>query len=243
MNTAIDLRGEVFLMDLVDSPEQAAGLVGDLAAIIERFGRYLAETTGTTSISVNRNVRHVPRPVFLHSECSNVMISTATYERMFLPFDVEWSRRLRPFGIHHCGADPHRFAASYAKVPGLDFLDVGWGGDVALLRRHLPRTFLNLRLSPVEIAKQTAGQNPGRRSAGWSSPRIIPGLRASVASTWTNKWPTSKWRQFSRRSNRSGPSMLQWKDPRTKRRTVPTPCLSHDCLPIFTRRHRGQEVE
>ena len=44
------------------------------------------------------------------------------------------------------------------KCRNLDFLDVGWGGDVRLLRRHLPRTFLNLRLSPVEIVKQTPEQ-------------------------------------------------------------------------------------
>lgn len=42
--------------------------------------------------------------------------------------------RHRPFGIHHCGTDPHRFATSYAKVPHLDFLDVGWGGDVKAVR-------------------------------------------------------------------------------------------------------------
>ena len=86
------------------------------------------------------------------------MISTDVYERFFLPLDVAWSRRYRPFGIHHCGKDPDRFAESYAKVPHLDFLDVGWGGDVAKLRRHLPHTFLNLRLSPVEIVGQTPDQ-------------------------------------------------------------------------------------
>ena len=32
---------------------------------------------------------------------------------------------------------------------------MGWGGDVTELRRHLPGTFLNIRLSPVEIVKQT----------------------------------------------------------------------------------------
>ena len=155
LNTALDLRGQEFLLDLLDVPGDAARFVGDLAAVIERFLRHMAQATGTTSISVNRTLRHIPEAVYLHSECSNVMISTQTYEQFFLPFDVAWSRRLRPFGIHHCGADPHRFAQSYAKIPHLDFLDVGWGGDVPLLRQHLPRTFLNLRLSPVEIVKQT----------------------------------------------------------------------------------------
>ena len=83
------------------------------------------------------------------------MISAKDYEQFLLPIDAEWSRRHRPFGIHHCGKDPHRFAASYAKLPHLDFLDLGWGGDVALLRRHLPHTFFNLRLDPVTIVRQT----------------------------------------------------------------------------------------
>ena len=158
LNTALDLRGQDFFLDLVDEPQKASQFIADLAAVIERFVRHMAAATGSTSISVNRNVRHIPQPIYLHSECSNVMISTQVYERFFLPFDIQWSRTLRPFGIHHCGADPHRFAASYAKVPHLDFLDVGWGGDVARLRQHLPRTFFNIRLSPVEIADQTPEQ-------------------------------------------------------------------------------------
>lgn len=158
LNTALDLRGQAFLTDLVDVPDEAARFVADLAAVIEHFVRHMAQATGTTSISINRTVRHIPQPIYLHSECSNVMISTKIYEQFFLPFDMEWSRRLQPYGIHHCGADPHRFAQSYAKVPNLDFLDVGWGGDVSVLRRYLPLTFLNLRLSPVEIIKLSPEQ-------------------------------------------------------------------------------------
>lgn len=158
LNTALDLRGQEFFFDLVDMPRQAARFAGDVASVIEGFTRQVRRATGTTSISVNRNVRHLAGPVHLHSECSNVMISTDLYEQFFLPIDARWSRRYRPFGIHHCGDDPHRFAGSYAKVPHLDFLDVGSGGDVAELRRHLPNTFLNIRLSPVEIVKQTPGE-------------------------------------------------------------------------------------
>jgi hypothetical protein len=155
LNTALDLRGHAFLMDLFDEPERAARLAADIAAVTERFTEHMSRASGSTSVSVNRNVRHIAEPVYLHSECSNVMISTEMYDRFFLPIDVAWSQRHRPFGIHHCGKDPHRFAESYARVPHLDFLDVGWGGDVALLRRHLPQTFLNIRLSPVEITHQS----------------------------------------------------------------------------------------
>ena len=158
LNIALDLRGERFLMDLLENPDGAARFATDIAQVIERFTSQLAGATGTTSISVNRNVRHFNRPVFLHSECSNVMISTDAYEQLLMPYDVAWSRKFRPFGIHYCGDDPHRYAESFARLPHLDFLDVGSGGDVAVLRRHLPDTFLNLRYSPVDIANQTVDE-------------------------------------------------------------------------------------
>ena len=158
LNTALDLRGQAFLMDLLDQPEQASGFLGGIAAVVERFTDRMAAAAGSTSISVNRNVRHIREPVYLHSECSHVMISVGLYGRFLLGFDVAWSRTHRPYGIHYCGADPHRYGAAFAKIPHLDFLDVGWGGDVAQLRRHLPGTFLNVRLSPVEIVQHTPEQ-------------------------------------------------------------------------------------
>ena len=158
LNIALDLRGEGLFTDLYDRPEETARGFASIARVIEEFtGRIQAET-GTSSISVNRTVLHLERPLFLHSECSLTMVSTGDYERFLMPFDVQWSRTHRPFGIHYCGRDPHRYAEVFARIPNLDFLDVGWGGDVQELRRHLPRTFLNLRLSPVEILDWTPEQ-------------------------------------------------------------------------------------
>lgn len=158
LNVALDVRGQEVLLDLADEPGKTRQQFGRLADILERFASAIQAETGTSSISVNRNVRHLGSPVFLHSECSHTMISPATYEQLLMPIDAAWSRRHQPFGIHHCGKDPHRFAASYAKLPRLDFLDLGWGGDVALLRRHLPGTFFNLRLDPVSIVHQTPAE-------------------------------------------------------------------------------------
>lgn len=158
INVALDLRGPDLFLDMHDQPDQVHRFLGQIAAVMDRFTQMMLAATGTTSISGNRNVRHIADPVFLHCECANVMISTTDWERFFMPFDADWSRRYRPFGIHYCGSDPHRYAEAFAKLPHLDFLDVGWGGDVALLRKHLPNTFLNIRLSPVEIRKQTPDQ-------------------------------------------------------------------------------------
>jgi hypothetical protein len=79
------------------------------------------------------------------------MISCEDYEQFLMPIDAKWSQAKEYFGIHYCGNDPNRYAESFAKLPKLDFLDLGWGGDVAHLRKHLPNTFFNIRLSPVEL--------------------------------------------------------------------------------------------
>ncbi len=158
LNVALDVRGQDVFLDMMVAAAELKVQFRKLGEVLERFAAGIQTHTGTSSISVNRNVRHLRQPVFLHSECSHTMISAGHYEEFLMPIDVEWSARHRPFGIHHCGKDPHRFAASYARLPRLDFLDVGWGGDVALLRRHLPRTFLNIRLDPVGLVHQAPAE-------------------------------------------------------------------------------------
>ncbi len=154
LNVALDLRGQQLFMDFKDNPEGASHFIDGISKVIHSFTQEIGRRTGTTSISVNRLAAHFKRPLLLHSECSHTMISVDDYERFLMIYDVQWSREQRPYGIHYCGKDPHRFAESFAKLPQLDFLDVGWGGDIALLRNHLPSTFLNIRLSPLDIVHQ-----------------------------------------------------------------------------------------
>jgi hypothetical protein len=158
LNTALDLRGENIYLDMHDRPDEVIVFFDKLARMNERFTEQIQGKTGTTSISINRVVRHLKPAVLLHSQCAHTMISTDDYERFLFKYDVCWSRKYRPFGIHFCGTDPHRYAQSFAKLPALDFLDVGWCGDVAHLRKNLPATFLNVRLSPVEIITQNTTQ-------------------------------------------------------------------------------------
>ncbi|MDX9880606.1 MAG: hypothetical protein RBS73_00985 [Prolixibacteraceae bacterium] len=155
LNIAMDLAGENVFMDFYTNPEKTKEQFRAIACVIEKFVTGLSKETGSSSVSVNRNVRHIEKPVFLHSECSHTMIATEQYEEFLLSIDLEWSKKYRPFGIHYCGNDPHRYAASFAKIKNLDFLDVGWGGDVKELRKHLPHTFLNIRLDPVSISSYT----------------------------------------------------------------------------------------
>jgi hypothetical protein len=155
LNLALDLRGQELFLDMLDRPDEVETYFRRIAEVIDRFTDYIEKETGTTSISGNRNVRHIQGPVFMHSECTLTMISVGHYETFILPIDCAWSFRRRPFGVHYCGEDPHRYAEAFAKIPDLDFLDVGWGGDLRVLREKLPNTFLNIRLSPVLIVDQS----------------------------------------------------------------------------------------
>lgn len=151
LNIALDLRGERIFTDMFDAPDEVNAFFSKIGALLEKFVAGIQKETGSSSISVNRNVRHIARPVFLSSECSHTMISTDHYEQYLLKFDRDWSRKYRPYGIHYCGEDLHRHVSSLVRIPHLDFVDVGWGGDVKELRSNLPGTFLNIRLSPVDL--------------------------------------------------------------------------------------------
>lgn len=161
LNLTIDLKGESILMDMIMEPEKTKAYFAAIARVVERFFTYIYSETKTTSISVNRLARLLDAPLYLHSECSHTMISTEDYHDYLLPIDVEWSMKYRPYGIHYCGKDPHRHAENFAKVPHLDFLDLGWGGDVHLLREALPNTFFNIRLNPVELNSYTRSELEG----------------------------------------------------------------------------------
>ena len=155
LNIAIDVRGEEIFTDMLLRPEETDIFFKKIAQVIDRFVWYIQTNTGSSSISVNRSARLFDYPVAIHSECSHTMISEDDYRRFLLPIDKEWSMRHIPYGIHYCGKDPHRMADAFAEIERLTFLDVGWGGDVAMLRKHLPDTFFNIRLNPVDIQRYT----------------------------------------------------------------------------------------
>lgn len=175
LNIALDLRGQDVLTDVYDKPEETGLFFEQIASVLDRFTSGIASRTGTTSVSVNRIVNWFDQPVHLHSECSHTMVSEAVYDEFLFRFDQEWCKTRVPYGIHYCGTDPHRFAAAFSRLPRLDFLDLGWGGDVALLRKALPDTFFSLRLSPTAIGGMSAEEirtTVERLAAASGDPRL-----------------------------------------------------------------------
>ena len=150
LNAAYHLYGADLFADFYTAPGRVSRLLGMIGELIADVAGYVRERSGSCSIAVNRMVERVERRLFVHANCSVPMISPRSYRELQLPVEAQMAARLQPFGIHHCGDNLQRYAAAYAELP-LHFVDVGWGSDVAAVRRALPEAYLNLRLSPVRM--------------------------------------------------------------------------------------------
>lgn len=157
-NVALDLRGQQLFLDYYDNAALAHHLFGVVAHTIYRVADYVRNRTGTSSVSLNRIVASIDPRLNLHCNCSVQMISSGTYERFLLPYECWLAERLQPYGIHHCGDNLEHVVEAYARVPGLAYLDVGWGSDVTACRQALPDTFFSLRLNPARLRSQTSLQ-------------------------------------------------------------------------------------
>jgi len=150
LNVGLDLRGHQLFLDLLEDPELTAHLFDVIVETIARVAECVRARTGTCAVSCNRNIVHADEATFVHANCSVPMISPGLFERTLLPYERRLAERLRPYGIHHCGGNLHKFAALYAQT-GASFYDVGWGSGVARCAELLPDAFLSLRLSPVRV--------------------------------------------------------------------------------------------
>ncbi len=157
LNAAYHFYGQDLFADFYEAPERVRRALDIIAELIVDVALYVRGRTGSCSIAVNRMVERVDPQLFLHANCSVQMISPRSYRELHLPVEQRMAARIRPFGIHHCGDNLHRVAPAYAEL-GLAFADVGWGSDVAVCRKALPDTFLNLRLSPVRMLTCTPAE-------------------------------------------------------------------------------------
>jgi hypothetical protein len=154
-NLALDLMGHELFLAYYDRPDLVHKMYDRLNTSAIEVVDMIRKMTGTSSISVNRSIVNIDERINIQSNCSVQMISNDMYEAFLLPREIELSKHLRPYGIHHCGNNMHDVAEGYSKVKEACFFDVGWGADVAYCRQMIPDAFFNIRLSPVKIQSCT----------------------------------------------------------------------------------------
>jgi hypothetical protein len=155
LNIALDLRGSVLFMDFYDQPDLAKQLLNETTRISLEIGRYISSKSKCLSHGVTAITAKTMPDIYLTSNCTVEMISQDLYDEFLLPFDQQLASAFQPFGVHHCGKTMEHVVAGYAKINNLAFAEVGAGSDIAKVRRFLPRTFLNLRYSPVRLKTVT----------------------------------------------------------------------------------------
>lgn len=154
LNAAYHFYGQELFVNFYTAPERVRHLLEMIGELIVDVALYVRERTGSCSIAVNRMVAHVDPRLLFHANCSVQMISPASYRAIQLPVERGMAARIQPYGIHHCGDNLHKIAPVYAELrPAM--VDVGWGSDVTAVRRALPESFLNLRLSPVRMLQES----------------------------------------------------------------------------------------
>lgn len=150
INAALEIRGQEFLIDLLKNPPLVDHLGWLIARTSAAMASELRKRTGSSSITINRIIKHIDPVIHIVPNCSVQMISPKTYQDRLLKFDQYLLQELSPAGFHHCGNNGHLHAPVYAKAHPV-YMDVGWGSDVAAVRRALPDAWLSLRLGPVKL--------------------------------------------------------------------------------------------
>ena len=152
-NTALYLRGQELFIDYMTRPKLVDRLLSVIFETQVQFVNLIRNRTGTSSISINRDILKANPTLNVHSNCSLVMISPELYEKYLLPFEKQLAAHLAPYGIHHCGSGMEKKAKLFSQVEGLEYVDVGYGSDMRLCREFLPDQIFSTRLSPVKLEK------------------------------------------------------------------------------------------
>ena len=122
LNIAMDVRGNSIFTDMLVQPAETAQYFRDIADVLDKFTGYVFSQTRSTSVSVNRTVRHLQKPVFLHSECSHTMIDESDYEQFLMPVDITWSRNRSPLEFITAEKTPIVLPGYSPNSPGWIFL-------------------------------------------------------------------------------------------------------------------------
>jgi hypothetical protein len=88
-----------------------------------------------------------------------MMVNPRTYSETVLPADLHLRQRVQSFGLHHCGP-MDRYLEAYQRLEPIDYIEVGWGSNVAAVRRAFPATILDLMINIYDL------QNLSRSAMG-----------------------------------------------------------------------------
>jgi hypothetical protein len=78
------------------------------------------------------------------------MMRPQMYREAVLPADQRLRRQVQRFGLHHCGV-MDRYLETYKCLEPIEYLEVGWGTDLAAARQAFPTVIFDLMINIYDL--------------------------------------------------------------------------------------------
>ena len=148
INVASTVLGSNALLYLSESREVMSGFLNKITELcIESYDKLTAACGPKADAG---------REMFI-GNCPVIMISPRTYREAVLPADLRLRKQVQKFGLHHCGP-MDRYLEDYKRLEPLEFVEVGWGSDVAAVRRAFPDTKLDLMMNVYALQNMSRSE-------------------------------------------------------------------------------------
>lgn len=145
INVALSVLGSEALAYLVEAPEVMGRFLTTVADL-------LIESYDKLTVQFNP-ARGRARNMFA-GNCPVMMLSPRTYRETVLPADLHFRKQVQVFGLHHCGR-MDLYLEEYKKLEPIEFIEVGWGSNVAAVRDAFPAATLDLMINVYDMQNMT----------------------------------------------------------------------------------------
>jgi hypothetical protein len=151
LNVATTAIGSEFYLMMLDSPAAARHFFALVTSLwLECYDQFV------TPLSPHLD----PGREICVGNCPVGMVSPSLYRTQVLPADLDLRKNFRKLALHHCGI-MNRYLPSYQALSPLEYIEVGWGSDVAAVRASFPNTILDLMINVYDVAGMTASELRG----------------------------------------------------------------------------------
>ena len=141
INGAVTILGNEALLYLSESPETMTRFLSMIAEVC-------VESYDQLTVAFDPKAAG-GRELFI-GNCPVMMMSPTTYAEVVLPADLHFRHQIEKFGLHHCG-QMDRYLEAYQKLKPVEFVEVGWGSNVAAVRHAFPDAILDLMINIYDL--------------------------------------------------------------------------------------------
>jgi hypothetical protein len=145
INVALSVLGSEALEYLVEAPEVTGKF---LKTIVD----FIIECYDKLTVRFNPELGKA-RNMFA-GNCPVMMLSPSTYRAAVLPADLHFRKQVQTFGLHHCGR-MDLYLEEYQNLRPIEFIEVGWGSNVAAVRKAFPEVTLDLMINIYDLQRMS----------------------------------------------------------------------------------------